>query len=142
MGLTVAKCPACGADLNLETDRDYFYCPHCGSKVIQVDDRIVIEHVNRTVDEAEVKKVEFEREKYVVDEQRRKEEFQKSDKRSKKTMIIGAVIAVIGLILKQFPGDISMTGMAVVIVGLGALMVGFMNFSMSDMVNKSNQFKK
>lgn len=63
MGLTLAKCPACGADLNLETDRDYFYCPHCGSKVLQQEDRIVIEHVSRTVDEAEVEKVKLQREK-------------------------------------------------------------------------------
>ena len=52
MGLTLAKCPACGAELNLETDSDYFYCPHCGSKVLQQENKIVIEHVNRTVDEA------------------------------------------------------------------------------------------
>ena len=73
MGLTLAKCPACGAELNLETDRDYFYCPHCGSKVMQVDDRIVIEHVNRTINEAEVRKQEFEREKYFHEEQKQAE---------------------------------------------------------------------
>ena len=60
MGLTLAKCPSCGAELNLETDRDYFYCPHCGSKVLQQNERIVIEHVNRTVDEAQMRKIELE----------------------------------------------------------------------------------
>lgn len=58
MGLTVARCPACGASLDLETDRDYFFCPHCGSKVIQQDEKIVIEHVIRKVDEAKVKQAE------------------------------------------------------------------------------------
>lgn len=56
MGLTLAKCPACGAELNLETDRDYFYCPNCGSKVLKHDERIVIEHVVRTINEAEVER--------------------------------------------------------------------------------------
>lgn len=63
MGLTVARCPACGADLNLETDKDYFFCPHCGSKVMNRDQRIVVEHVNRTIDETEIKRLEFEEKK-------------------------------------------------------------------------------
>ena len=63
MALTLEKCPACGADLNLETDRDYFYCPYCGSKVANRDQRIIVEHVLRTVDEAKVKKTELQRAK-------------------------------------------------------------------------------
>ena len=63
MGLTLAKCPACGAELNLEVDKDYFYCPHCGSKVLKQDERIVIEHVIRTVNEAKVKKEELKQAK-------------------------------------------------------------------------------
>ena len=79
MGLTVAKCPACGANLNLETDKDYFYCPHCGSKVLQEDNRIVIEHVIRTVDEAKVKKEELKQAKVAakVEEKRIEAERQK-----------------------------------------------------------------
>lgn len=63
MGLTIAKCPACGAELNLEVDKDYFYCPHCGSKVLKQDERIVIEHVIHTVDEAKVKREELKQAK-------------------------------------------------------------------------------
>lgn len=63
MSLTLAKCPACGAELNLETDKDYFYCPHCGSKVLQQDNRIIIEQVIRTVDEAKVKREELKQAK-------------------------------------------------------------------------------
>lgn len=63
MGLTVARCPSCGANLDLKTDKDYFYCPHCGSKVLQQNDRIVIEHVIRTVDEAKVKREEMKQAK-------------------------------------------------------------------------------
>ena len=70
MGLTVAKCPACGADLNLEIDRDYFYCPYCGSKVANHDQRIVVEHVSRTIDEAEIKRIELEEKKILEDKER------------------------------------------------------------------------
>lgn len=72
MGLTLARCPACGSDLNLETDRDYFYCPHCGSKVLKHDEKIVIEHVVRTIDEAEIKKAEADVEAVKNDAERLK----------------------------------------------------------------------
>ena len=64
MGLTVAKCPACGANLDLETDKDYFFCPHCGAKVLQESDHIVVEHVTRTIDEAKIKEIELEHHKF------------------------------------------------------------------------------
>lgn len=99
MGLTLAKCPACGADLNLEIDRDFFYCPHCGSKVLKVDDRIVIEHVNRTIDEAEIRKIEFEREKHTLDEERIEKNRRENLPKAKKMMLLGLVIFAIGQII-------------------------------------------
>lgn len=72
MGLTLAKCPACGAELNLETDRDYFYCPHCGSKVLKHDERILVEHVIRKVDEAKVKKTELRQAKVEADVEKKR----------------------------------------------------------------------
>lgn len=123
MGLTLARCPACGAELNLETDRDYFYCPHCGSKVLQVDDRIVIEHVNRTVDEAEVKRVELEREKHASDEKRLERIEQKSDRRSAMILIIGCILIVVGLILDRMSPRYDSTG--TILFSLGGLIAVF-----------------
>lgn len=77
MGLTLAKCPACGAELNLETDKDYFYCPHCGSKVLRNEERIVVEHVIRTVDEAKVKKEETERAKVEAKAEAKRKEMER-----------------------------------------------------------------
>ena len=51
MGLTLAKCQACGAELNMETDNDHLYCPYCGSRIIKQSEKIVVETVTRTVEE-------------------------------------------------------------------------------------------
>ena len=77
MGLTLAKCPACGSELNLETDKDYFYCPHCGSKVLKHDERILVEHVVRKVDEAKVRRAEVRQAKVEADVEKRRIEAEK-----------------------------------------------------------------
>lgn len=77
MGLTLAKCPACGAELNLETDKDYFYCPHCGSKVLRNEERMVVEHVIRTVDEAKVKREETIRAKVEAKAEAKRKEMER-----------------------------------------------------------------
>ena len=100
MGFKLAKCPSCGGDLNLETDGDYFFCPHCGVKVVRDDDRIVIEHVNRSIDEAKLKEIELEHEK-----------FNHKTSKEKKALIcaliafsIGGVLLLLGsLFSKTFP---------------------------------------
>lgn len=51
MALMLAKCPACGADLNIETQSDHLFCPYCGSKVVKQSDKIVIETVTRHIEE-------------------------------------------------------------------------------------------
>lgn len=138
MGLTLAKCPACGADLNLETDMDYFYCPHCGSKVLQMEDRIVIEHVNRNVDEAEVKRVEFEHERYVGDEERRKELELRNQKRATKSMVVGAVLAVIGFIGQSIAprsSDLHSALFMLMFIGITAVMMGFFVYLSPDVSN-------
>lgn len=138
MGLTLAKCPACGANLNLETDTDYFYCPHCGSKVLQQEDRIVIEHVNRTIDEAEVRKVEFEREKYALDEERIEKNRQQNLPKAKKTVLFGLALFVLGQIMGRI--EDSMLSVTVWYVGAAIMMVGGAAFTASYFgdVNKSN----
>ena len=63
MGLKIAKCPSCGGDLNIETDRDFLFCQFCGAKLMRDDQRIVIEHVERKIDEARIREIEFEEKK-------------------------------------------------------------------------------
>lgn len=60
MAFKLARCPSCGGDLNITTDKDFLFCPFCGAKIIRDDTRIVIEHINRTVDETKLKELERE----------------------------------------------------------------------------------
>jgi len=91
MGFRIMKCPACGGDLNIETDRDYLFCQFCGAKLMRDDQRIVIEHIERKIDEAKIRQIEFEEKKLTT------ETF------SKKRMwiainVIGVIMLIIGFI--------------------------------------------
>ena len=44
----------------METDNDYIFCQYCGVKIRKDSDRIVIEHIERKIDEAEILKTKFE----------------------------------------------------------------------------------
>ena len=52
-----AKCPECGAALQVEKNRKEAFCTYCGAKVLIHNEN---EHIYRTVDEAELKKAEVE----------------------------------------------------------------------------------
>ena len=140
MGLTLAKCPACGAELNLETDGDYFYCPHCGSKVMQVDDRIAIEHVNRTINEADVRKQEFEREKYFHEEQKQAEERKHDSEIGKKLLIVGILLIVTCFIVGRFEGSNTFGGVGfwIGIAGAWVALFGFAYFVHGSTSKKSD----
>ena len=68
MGWRLAKCPSCGGSLNVETDRNVIFCQYCGAKLQKTDDRIVIEHVERKIDETENKRIELEDKKFSTGE--------------------------------------------------------------------------
>lgn len=42
MGFVKLNCPNCGAEMNLDSSREFGFCQYCGTKVVQ--DRIVVEH--------------------------------------------------------------------------------------------------
>ena len=52
------KCPQCGADLSIESDRQQAFCTYCGTKVIVNNEN---EHIYRNIDEARIKESETER---------------------------------------------------------------------------------
>ncbi len=51
------KCPACGASLQIEDNRDKFFCSYCGTQIL-VNDDTVTKHYE--INEAEIRKVEAE----------------------------------------------------------------------------------
>ena len=68
------KCPGCGADLTVKEDnRDFMFCEYCGTKV-RLDD---YQETHRYVNEADVRKVEAEKEiqlkKMEMEERKQKE---------------------------------------------------------------------
>ena len=52
------KCPACGADILADKDRESIFCAYCGTKVFIKDENTFTQ---RHVDEAEVIRAETER---------------------------------------------------------------------------------
>lgn len=42
MPFIAVRCPACGADIELDDSREFGFCTYCGSKVMQ--DKVVVEH--------------------------------------------------------------------------------------------------
>ena len=86
-GWRILKCPACGGNLNLETDRDVIFCQYCGAKLQKTDDRIVIEHIDRHVDETENKRIDLEEKKF------------ESRKKSRHSFnVIALILLIIGLV--------------------------------------------
>ena len=52
------KCPECGANLNIEGDREHAFCTYCGTKILLHNEN---EHIYRHIDEAGVKQAETDR---------------------------------------------------------------------------------
>ncbi len=44
MSFIALKCPSCGADINLDSNREFGFCSYCGTKIVQ-DKQVVEKHV-------------------------------------------------------------------------------------------------
>ncbi len=52
------KCPACGAQLNIEEGRKKVFCEYCGTQLLLNNEN---EYIFRTIDDADIKKAETDR---------------------------------------------------------------------------------
>lgn len=52
------KCPACGAELSVEDNREFSFCSYCGTKVMLSNNN---EHIYRNIDDARIKEAETDR---------------------------------------------------------------------------------
>lgn len=52
------QCPNCGANLSVESYREYAFCSYCGTKVMINNDNV---HIYRTYDEAALRQAETDR---------------------------------------------------------------------------------
>lgn len=85
------KCPECGANLNVESNRNQFFCSYCGAKVVLTNEN---EHIFRHIDEADFTRAETER---IV--QMRELALSENDRSLQKTVTIIWVILSLVLIL-------------------------------------------
>ena len=115
------KCPNCGAQINADEDRDNIYCTYCGSLVYsKVDSKIIEEHVTR--DEARLRQLELEHEKYL-------KEAEEAKKLRNIKIALGAIGAVFLFFAYLLMGKISdNTDMALTMIGMisiaGAVYLG------------------
>jgi len=56
--LIAVKCPACGADISVESTREFSFCTYCGTKIMMNNEN---EHIYRNIDEARIKEAETDR---------------------------------------------------------------------------------
>lgn len=96
INMVAAKCPQCGADIEIDSSRESAFCTYCGAKIILTNEN---EHVYRHVDEAALRKTEneyaLEMKKLEVSEKHREEV--KKNRRIR--VIIATFLLIIGLIL-------------------------------------------
>lgn len=113
-----AKCPDCGANLQIEADRQQAFCTYCGAKVVIYNEN---EHIFHRIDDAELKQAETER---MVQMKRiefaEKKRIQK-EKNKKIKIILSIILGIIGLASIGLAELISFDGLYA--VGLFALII-------------------
>ena len=129
MGFSILKCPACGGNLNVETDKDFIFCQFCGAKLMKADNKIVIEHIERKIDEAEIERQKLEREESAIKRE--------SDRKSKR---LAFILAVIGIVLVALGfRDVEKNGYLGIV---GFLIIGIAGMAVPvDNANKRNTKK-
>lgn len=94
------KCPECGADLNIEADRETAYCSYCGTKILIHNEN---EYIFKKIDVAEIKRaeneIELQKNQLRYDQKNRMLDLFVGPMRSK---MLGILMGLIGLILVLF----------------------------------------
>ena len=138
------KCPSCGAALEVDKDREFFFCQFCGTKLMSNDEN---QFTIRHIDEAEIKRAETERiiklreieisEKKKADQLADIELAEKKKKKQKLSVIIWTVTAIvlflIGLIVEIKGPAKSNTGVYILLL---SFCIGFLAVSCSKTKDK------
>ena len=90
------KCPACGANIQVEEGKERIFCTYCGTQILITNEN---EYIYRNIDEAKIREVEakkmLELKKLEMIEKKRAA----AEKAKKNKIIMSIIIAVIGIIL-------------------------------------------
>lgn len=95
-------CPACGANLTMETDNRVFaFCNYCGAKILLDDYRSTHHRISeqRSVDETEICRIEAEKELMLKQMDLEQKEKERKHRVAKKGLKVCLVVLAIGLIL-------------------------------------------
>ena len=122
VGFRIMKCPACGGDLNIETDRDFLFCQFCGAKLMKDDQKIVIEHIERKIDEADIERQKNERFRLETEQAV-----------NRKRRIISGILAAVGIIgmIITYSGDYSQVRMSLLMAEMIVLFIAMLLFTAS-----------
>lgn len=101
--INIINCPSCGAAIPIEPGKTQLCCSYCGSKLTVTNEN---EHIVRHVDEAQMKKAETERMKwlYEVEKETRKREAEQKKiedaQKRRKIVIWGCVLLFFAAMIK------------------------------------------
>ena len=121
------KCPECGAALEFEEGRQTAFCSYCGAKILLQNEN---EYIFRTIDEAEIRQAENDRE-YMLKELAMEEKEEKHHRFLTAVWLILTIsLFVIGFIMVSVgPKDPDDPGHMLIIFGIG---IGFWGWIMLD----------
>lgn len=136
------KCPACGANLEIESDRKTAFCTYCGEKILVHNDN---EYTYRHIDEARLREIELEErelEEKIKDKEKR-EHFRKTrNKVMIWLLIISFVLVVISAVLiRLIPPAKSIFSPLGIFFGCFGILDGVMLFAFF-MADYENSLKK
>ena len=94
--LVQMKCPSCGANLEVEEDREFVFCQYCGTKILINDEN---KFTYRHIDDAEIKRAETEQ--YVRLKQLEMEEKKRIDNKNatKTKIVISLILLTVGILM-------------------------------------------
>ncbi|MBR4446091.1 MAG: TM2 domain-containing protein [Solobacterium sp.] len=79
MKLIKMTCPSCGANLELQTDNAVAFCQYCGAKLMLDDESVNVNITNRFVDEAQIKALDLEKQRFETEQEKYKDYLEKEN---------------------------------------------------------------
>lgn len=137
------KCPNCGGELQVESDREFCFCQYCGTKILLSDENKKTININKnvtytTVNEADKLRAENERLKFEAEQSSKKETKEKQIRFSKTLLKFGPIVAIVGFIIDKIApstSDIASIATAAYGFGLVAFLIGVVLY-MDTFINK------
>lgn len=136
--MIAVECPRCGAQLDVEEDREYAFCSYCGTKILIENDN---EYTYRHIDEARVYEAKTDR--YVRMEQlKRDNRDDERDNDLKRIKIIGMIALIaVGAILMVLASLLDNDGLGTtgLLLVTGAAWIGLFMYIDKDSKKKRTE---